>query len=202
MALRVGIYVYDEVEILDFAGPYEVFSTASRVAQRRDPGGEAPFTVALLAREARLVTARAGLAVKPHFTVGDHPPLDVLVVPGGVHDAELARPELIAWIARQHASTRLTASVCTGAFLLAAAGLLDGLDVTTHWEDAADLARAFPAVRVREGARWIEHERIVTSAGISAGLDMSLRLVARLAGEPLAHATARQMDYAWRSDPR
>jgi transcriptional regulator GlxA family with amidase domain len=197
MALRVGIYVYDEVEILDFAGPYEVFSTASRVALRRDPGGEAPFTVALLAREARLVTARAGLAVRPHFTLDDHPPLDVLVVPGGVHG-----PELIAWIARQHAATRLTASVCTGAFLLAAAGLLDGLDVTTHWEDAADLARAFPAVRVREGARWIEHERIVTSAGISAGLDMSLRLVARLAGEQLAHATARQMDYAWRSDPR
>ncbi|MFL5301478.1 MAG: DJ-1/PfpI family protein, partial [Anaeromyxobacteraceae bacterium] len=97
---------------------------------------------------------------------------------------------------------RLTASVCTGAFLLAAAGLLDGLDVTTHWEDCADLARAFPALRVREGARFIEHERVVTSAGISAGLDMSLRLVARLAGEPLAHATARQMDYAWRSEPR
>jgi transcriptional regulator GlxA family with amidase domain len=202
MTLRVGIYVYDDVEILDFAGPYEVFSTASRVALRRDPGGDAPFTVALVAREARLVTARAGLAVKPHFTLDDHPPLDVLVVPGGVHDAELARPDVIAWIARQHASTRLTASVCTGAFLLAAAGLLDGLEVTTHWEDCGDLARAFPALRVREGARWIEHARVVTSAGISAGLDMSLRLVARLAGEPLAHATARQMDYAWRSEPR
>src|SRR5690242_18920454 len=134
MALRIGIYVYDEVEILDFAGPYEVCSTASRVAHRRDPGGEAPFTVAMLAREARLVTARAGLAVKPHSTVGYHPPLDDLVVPGGIHDAELARPELIAWITRQHASTRLMTSVCTGAFHLASAGLLVGLDVTTHWE--------------------------------------------------------------------
>ena len=202
MTLRVGIYVYDQVEVLDFAGPYEVFSTATRVAARLTPGMPAPFTAALIAREARLVSARAGLEVRPNFTIDDHPPLDVLLVPGGVHDGELARGDVIAWISRQHATTRLTASVCTGAFLLAAARLLDGLEVTTHWEDCADLARAFPEVVVREGVRWIEHERVVTSAGISAGLDMSLRLVARLAGDALASATARQMDYAWRSDPR
>jgi transcriptional regulator GlxA family with amidase domain len=89
--------------------------------------------------------------------------------------------------------------VCTGAFLLAAAGLLDGLEVTTHWEDCADLARQFPRLVVREGVRWVEHERILTSAGISAGLDMSLRIVARLAGEDLARRTARQMDYDWRA---
>jgi transcriptional regulator GlxA family with amidase domain len=90
------------------------------------------------------------------------------------------------------------ASVCTGVFLLARAGLLDGLEVTTHWEDVADLRRAFPALRVREGVRWIEHDRVATSAGISAGLDMSLGLVARLAGEELAERTARQMEYDWR----
>jgi transcriptional regulator GlxA family with amidase domain len=202
MTLRVGMYVYDQVEVLDFAGPYEVFSTATRVASRLTPGTPAPFSVALIAREARLVRARAGLEVRPSFTIDDHPPLDVLLVPGGVHDGELARGDVIAWIARQGATARLTASVCTGAFLLAAAGLLDGLEVTTHWEDCADLARAFPGVVVREGVRWIEHERVATSAGISAGLDMSLRLVARLAGDALASATARQMDYAWRSDPR
>ncbi len=128
----------------------------------------------------------------------EHPRLDMLVVPGGVHGGELRNRRVIDWIARQHGANRLTASVCTGAFLLAAAGLLDGVEVTTHWEDCADLRRMFPNVIVREGVRWIEHERTMTSAGISAGLDMSLRIVARFAGQDLAERTARQMDYDWR----
>ena len=198
MTLQVGIYVYDQVEVLDFAGPFEVFSTASRVSLRLRPAEPPPFAVALIAEARGPVQARGALAVLPHHGFDDHPPLDVLVVPGGVHGGELAKPRVIEWIARQHARTRLTASVCTGAFLLAAAGVLDGLEVTTHWEDCADLAKAFPSVTVREGVRWIEHERVITSAGISAGIDMSLRAVARLAGQELAERTARQMDYEWR----
>jgi len=198
LTVQVGIYVYDEVEVLDFAGPYEVFSTASRVALRADPRSPPPFGVALVAASRDLVKARASFAVAPHFALDDHPPLDVLLVPGGVHDRELANPRTIAWIARQHARTRLTASVCTGAFLLAAAGVLDGLEVTTHWEDCDDLARSFPALRVRRDARWIEHERVMTSAGISAGVDMALRIVARFAGQELAEKTTRQMEYDWR----
>jgi transcriptional regulator GlxA family with amidase domain len=198
MTLQVGIYVYPEVEVLDFAGPFEVFSTASRVLARSHPDAPAPFTPCLVAENAGVVRARAGFAVMPHFGIDSHPPLDVLVVPGGVHDRELVKPRVIEWIARQHAGTRLTASVCTGAFLLGAAGLLGGLEVTTHWEDAADLARAFPDARVRGGVRWTEHERVMTSAGISAGIDMSLRIVARFAGQELAERTARQMDYDWR----
>jgi transcriptional regulator GlxA family with amidase domain len=187
------------VEVLDFAGPYEVFSTASRVSARSQPGSPPPFTPSLVAESRELVHARAGFGVQPHFTIDAHPPLDVLVVPGGVHGPELAKRRVIEWIARQHATSRLTASVCTGAFLLAAAGLLDGSKVTTHWEDCADLGRDFPALVVREGVRWVEHERIMTSAGISAGLDMSLRIVARFAGQDLAERTARQMDYDWRN---
>jgi transcriptional regulator GlxA family with amidase domain len=198
MELRVGIYIYDQVEVLDFAGPYEVFSTASRVVARSEPAAPAPFTPSLLAASRDLVHARAGFGVQPHFTIDEHPPLDILIVPGGVQEPELTKRPVVEWIARQHAKTRLTASVCTGAFLLAAAGLLDGLEVTTHWEDCADLRRDFPNVVVREGARWIEHERVMTSAGISAGLDMSLRIVARFAGQDLAERTARQMDYDWR----
>lgn len=199
MTLQVAVYVYDEVEVLDFAGPYEVFSTASRVHARSRPADPPPFAPFLVAERAGPVRARAGFTVLPHHALRAHPPVDVLVVPGGVHDRELGKSEVIAWIARQHAGARVTASVCTGAFLLAAAGLLDGLEVTTHWEDQADFARAFPGVRVRDGVRWVEHERVVTSAGISAGLDMSLRLVARLAGQELAERTARQMDYDWRA---
>jgi transcriptional regulator GlxA family with amidase domain len=136
--------------------------------------------------------------VVPDHSILDHPPLDVLIVPGGVHEPEMERAEAIAWMAGQAKAARLAASVCTGAFLLARAGVLAGLDVTTHWEDCADLAAAFPDLRVRDGVRWVEHDRIITSAGISAGLDMSLRIVARLAGQDLAERTARQMDYDWR----
>ncbi len=200
MPLHIGIYIYPEVEVLDFAGPFEVFSTASRVARRLRPDDPPPFTVSLVSAQPGAVGARGGFTVVPDATIADPLPLDVLLVPGGVHEPELERAEVIAWIARQARSAQVVASVCTGAFLLARAGLLDGLEVTTHWEDVADLRRAFPALRVREGVRWIEHDRVATSAGISAGLDMSLGLVARLAGDDLAERTARQMDYEWRRE--
>jgi len=196
MARTVGIYVFDDVEVLDFAAPFEVFSVASRV---QSGGGAAPpFDVVLIADEPRTVRARGGFPVVCGRSIADHPPLDVLIVPGGVVTAEVERPAVIAWIAAQARTTTLTASVCTGAFLLARAGLLDGRRVTTHWEDVADLRRMFPALKVEEGPRWIDEGPIVTSAGISAGIDMSLHLVERLAGEDLARRTARQMDYDWR----
>jgi transcriptional regulator GlxA family with amidase domain len=194
----LGIYVFDEVEVLDFAGPFEVFSTASRVARRLDPDAPPPFAVTLVADTRRTVRARGGLGVASQASFDDHPPFDVLVVPGGEVSRELERPEVTAWIARTAPTTAITASVCTGAFLLARAGLLDGRRVTTHWEDVGELRRLFPALRVEEGPSWIDEGRVVTSAGISAGLDMSLHLVSRRASLELAERTARQMDYAWR----
>ena len=191
----IGLYLFDDVELLDFAGPYEVFTTATRVAQR--DGAPAPFRVVTISAEARPATARAGLRLAPDATLADHPPLDVLIVPGGVVTRELARPAVIGWIGAQAVQVELLASVCTGAFLLAAAGLLDGRPATTHWEDLDDLRRMFPAVQVVDAVRWVEDGDIVTSAGIAAGIDMSLHLVARLCGPALAQATARQMDYPW-----
>jgi transcriptional regulator GlxA family with amidase domain len=123
--------------------------------------------------------------------------VDVLVVPGGVVTAEMAKQPVTDWIARTAATSQLTASVCTGAFLLAQAGVLRTQRCTTHWEDVADLQAQFPALQVLEGPRWVSEGGVVTSAGISAGIDMSLHLVERLAGRELALATARQMDYAW-----
>ena len=196
--LSVGIYVFDEVEVLDFAGPFEVFSTASRVARRLDASATVPFAVTLVADTRRTVRARAGLGVVSQASCDDHPPFDVLVVPGGEISGEMERADVTAWLARTAPKTTLTASVCTGAFLLAKAGLLDGRRVTTHWEDVSDLRRLFPSLHVEEGPAWIDESRIVTSAGISAGLDMSLHLVGRLASVELAERTARQMDYAWR----
>lgn len=176
MTSTVGIYMFDQVEVLDFAGPFEVFSTAARMAAREHPGQPPLFVPKLIADHARTVHARGGLPIGCETSMAAHPPLDVLIVPGGVVDAELERPDVVAWIARTAAAptTRLTASVCTGAFLLAKGGLLDGLRATTHWEDADILRRDFPRVTVETGAPWIDQDRIVTSAGISAGIDMAL----------------------------
>ncbi|HEX5101405.1 MAG TPA: DJ-1/PfpI family protein [Polyangiaceae bacterium] len=196
--LSVGIYVYDEVEVLDFAGPFEVFSTASRVALKLEPTATVPFAVTLVADRSRTVRARAGLPVVCGASFADHPRFDVLVVPGGEVSREVERADVAAWLARTAPGTTITASVCTGAFLLAKAGLLDGRRVTTHWQDLDDLRRDFPALRVESGMPWLDEGSIVTSAGISAGLDMSLHLVSRLAGRELAERTARQMDYTWR----
>ncbi len=193
----VGVYLFDDVEILDFAGPYEVFTTASRLSHRATPASPEPFTVCTIARTRDLVRARAGLLVQPDYSAARHPSLDVLIVPGGVVTAELAEPEVLRWIAGVARGTTLTASVCTGAFLLAKAGLLAGRSATTHWEDVDELREMFPDLSVRTGVRWVDEGPVVTSAGISAGIDMSLHLVERLAGRDLALRTARQMDFDW-----
>lgn len=200
--MKLGILVFDEMELLDMAGPYEVFTTAARVHARAQPAGATPlFEVVTIARSARPARARAGLQVQPDFTLDDHPPLDCALVPGGVVDAELSRPEVLAWIAAQRRSACVLASVCTGALLLAQAGVLDGLEATTHWEDLDALRALRPGLRVREGVRWVDEGEVITSAGISAGIDMSLHLVQRLHGRELALRTARQMDYDWNTTP-
>lgn len=193
--LNVGIFVFDDVEVLDFAGPFQVFTTAQRVARPSVPF--ATFTVAAQAG----VRARGGLPIVPSHTFGREPHIDVLIVPGGVVTDELAKPSVIDWIAARADAAKLVASVCTGAFLLAKAGVLEGRRATTHWEDVDDFRRSFPGIPIDPDARWVDEGRIVTSAGISAGIDMSLHLVQRLAGEALALRTARQMDYRWQREP-
>lgn len=197
MPLTIGILVFDDVEVLDFAGPYEVFTTASRVHHRLRPSESPLFHVVLIGRTRANVRARAGLTVSVDHDFNSHPGLDVLVVPGGVVAEELARSEVTEWIATCARSAKLTASVCTGAFLLAKAGLLSGKSATTHWEDIEELRAAFPGINVLTHRRWVDEETVVTSAGISAGIDMSLHLVERLASRELALKTARQMEFDW-----
>jgi transcriptional regulator GlxA family with amidase domain len=195
--MNIGIYVYNEAEVLDFAGPYEVFTTAARVNARLGPNSPKLFDVFLVAEKSGTISARANFMVQPHYTISDHPAIDVLIVPGGVHIHELEKPNVIDWIAQLEAQTRITASVCTGAFLLAKAGILQDKSCTTHWEDIPDLRAMFPALDVREDIAWVDNGRVVTSAGISAGIEMALHLVTKLAGKELAVKTARQMQYAW-----
>lgn len=200
--MNVGILVFDEMELLDMAGPYEVFTTASRVHGRSQPAGSAPlFEVLAIGRGGAAVRARAGLQVLPDAALDDHPPLGLAIVPGGVVDAELQREDVLAWVSAQRCQARILASVCTGALLLARAGVLDGLEATTHWEDLQALRELRPGLRVLEGRRWVDNGAVVTSAGISAGIDMSLHLVERLHGRELALRTARQMDFDWKDTP-
>jgi transcriptional regulator GlxA family with amidase domain len=196
--MNIGIYIFHEVEVLDFAGPFEVFSTASRVYGRERPTATKLFDVFTVAESLNPVLARARLSVNPTYAIGNHPRLDVLIVPGGDVSAELENRSVISWISASARSAQVCASVCTGAFLLARAGLLQGRSVTTHWEDIEDMRRMFPSLSVLEGRRYIDEGNVVTSAGISAGIDMSLQLVSRLSSRKLAERSARQMEYDWR----
>lgn len=199
--LTIAIPVFENAEILDFSGPYEVFTTAERVRRRRG-GSETLFRCLLVARSREPVRARGGMRVVPDADFAMMPAPDVLLVPGGDVSAALDDEALLAWITRCDATSTISASVCTGAFLLAKAGRLDGLSVTTHWEDQDDLQAAYPALRVLREVPWVDCGKVVTSGGISAGIDMSLHLVERLAGRELAAATARQMEYRWNTDGR
>jgi transcriptional regulator GlxA family with amidase domain len=196
-ATTIGILVFDGVELLDLAGPYEVFTTAARLYRRDNEHAPELFGVFTVGRTGEPVRAHAGLLVTPDHAFADCPAVDVLVIPGGVVDEELARAEAVEWVASVATHTSITSSVCTGAFFLAAAGLLDGRRATTHWEDVDHLRARWPSVKVEQGARWIDEGGIVTAAGISAGIDMSLHLVERLAGRDLALRTAHHMDYSW-----
>ena len=204
-ARRGGIVLFDEVEVLHPCGPFELFSVANRVALRT--GRPAPFEVVLIAAGRRAgssapgVLARGGLRLGADHDLNHAPACDVVLVPGGVVDEVAEDQALLAWLKSCRAEAELVASVCTGVFVLAAAGLLDERPVTTHWEDVADLRARWPHLQVVEGVRHVDHGDLATSAGISAALDLALHLVARLAGQELAVATARQMDYAWRQEP-
>ncbi|SDV46728.1 DJ-1/PfpI family protein [Chitinasiproducens palmae] len=195
--LRVALLLFPDVEILDFAGPYEVFSVASRVARRHFALAHAAFEVDTIAVSPGVVRARHGLDVVARYGFETHPTADLLLVPGGVVDAPLAEARTIEWVRHTAANARLTASVCTGAFVLGKAGLLRGRTATTHWEDLADLRTALPDTNVVGDVPFVDAGTIVTSAGISAGIGMSLHLVSRIMGQACAVATARQMQYDW-----
>ena len=188
----IGIFLFNEVEVLDFAGPFEVFSLA-----RAEGDDECAFRVCTIAVTTAPIRARNGLTVLPAFDFLSAPPIDLLLIPGGygAEELEIRNPEIISWIRRMSGEAETLASVCTGAFLLAEAGLLDGKRATTHWMDLDRLTREYPAVRVIRDARLVDEGNILTSGGISAGIDLSLYLVSKLLGASAAKATARRMEY-------
>ena len=192
--LTVGILIFDEVEVLDFCGPFEVFSMARPLGESSDD--RRLFKVVTIAEEDRIISCRGGLLVKPHATIENHPKLDILVVPGGRGTRRAMHEQhLLEWIAQQDQQTQLTTSVCTGAFLLAELGLLNQHRATTHWGSVEWMRQQYPAVEMLADARVVDEGHIITSAGVSAGIDMSLHVISRLHGEEVAAQTARYMEY-------
>lgn len=198
----VGILIFDDVEVLDFTGPYEVFA-AARLNEERRREEPSPFQVLLVAERPEPVTAQGGLRVVPDHDFGNCPPLDILVVPGGWGTRrEIDNQRLSDWLAARAGEVELLCSVCTGAVLLAKAGLLEGKKVTTHWKSLAWLRELVPTAEVSEELQVVEDGDLVTSAGISAGIDLALLVTARCHGETVARATARQMEYPYPESTR
>jgi transcriptional regulator GlxA family with amidase domain len=195
--MNVGIFVFDEVEVLDFAGPFEVFSRTRLtpgVESRRSLDG-APFEVFTVASSHSVVTATGGLRVEPRHDFASAPPIDVLVVPGGFGTRGLLNDAAtITWIRAVAERARRVTSVCTGALLLAKAGLLSGRRATTHWGALDFLATVDPTIQVERHLRVV-HDGITTSAGVSAGIDMAIEVVRDLHGESVAADVAHYIEF-------
>ncbi|HDR6256648.1 TPA: DJ-1/PfpI family protein [Bacillus cereus] len=186
----VGIFLFNEVEVLDFAGPFEVFSVT-------EVNGEKPFTVYTVSENGEMIKARNGLKVQSDYNIENLPPVDILIIPGGLgaRKYEIKNEIVIKWIRQQMKEVKLMTSVCTGALLLAKAGLLEGLKATTHWASIEKFKNEFQNVEVIENVKFIDEGHIITSAGISAGINMAFHIVKNLLGVHVAEDTAKRMEY-------
>ncbi|MGX5701817.1 DJ-1/PfpI family protein [Bacillus cereus] len=186
----VGIFLFNEVEVLDFAGPFEVFSVT-------EVNGEKPFTVYTVSENGEMITARNGLKVQSDYSIENLPPVDILIIPGGLgaRKYEIKNEIVIKWIRQQMKEVKLMTSVCTGALLLAKAGLLEGLKATTHWASIEKFKNEFQNVEVIENVKFVDEGHIITSAGIPAGINMAFHIVKNLLGVHVAEDTAKRMEY-------
>jgi transcriptional regulator GlxA family with amidase domain len=195
--INVGILIFDNVEVLDFAGPFEVFSRT-----RLTPGVEsrrseesAPFRVFTIAKTRAPITATGGLVVTPQYGFADSPRIDLLVVPGGFGTRSLLYDEeTLGWIRETAAKARQITSVCTGALLLGKAGLLEGRRATTHWASLDLLDSLGVGVTVERSSRVVD-DGVITSAGVASGIDMSFYIVETIFGRAVADETARYIEY-------
>lgn len=195
--ITVGILIYDDVEVLDFTGPYEVFSV-TRTLEEPEYDGPCPFEILLVSEHHRKVKTMGGMRVVPNHDFIDFPDVDILIIPGGLGERrEHSNAIIHHFLKAQSKKVKTLASVCTGAFFLAYSGLLNGKRATTHILSLDRLEQGFPEIDVARDKRYIEDGNIVTSAGISAGIDMSLYVVAKYLGEDVARLTAREMEYPY-----
>jgi transcriptional regulator GlxA family with amidase domain len=199
LQITVGILIFDQVEVLDVAGPFEVFSvTRLNEKSRREESSTSPFRVLLVSEKLSQVIAIGGLRLTPDVSIYNCPNLDLLLVPGGWGTRkEVKNDILLKWIADMSAKTKITASVCTGSSLLGKAGLLDGRESTTHWRAFDFLREAAPKTKIRRDVLFTLTEPVFTSAGVSAGIDLALRIVSHFFGTEVGEATAQHMEYPY-----
>lgn len=188
--MNVAIFVHEGVELFDFAGPGEVFVSAGRESKVID------FNVYTVAATEEEVTSQTFLRINPNYSIDNCPRPDILVLPGGATSIPLRDPKVIEWIKAVNGDAEIMLSVCTGAFLLGKAGLLEGLKATTHWGSIDGLRNRYPNTEVLEDTKFMDNGRIVTSGGVSSGTEGSLHVVSRLAGKATAEKVARYMEYS------
>lgn len=189
---NVAILIFDDVEVLDFTGPFEVFNVAGELIQ------PAPFHTYTVAGKPGPITARGKLSINPHYTIENCPAPHILLIPGGVGTRPLLNDAvLLDWIQSQYARVELLLSVCTGALVLAQAGLLDGLSATTHHTTFDLLRRISPTTSVIENERFVANGRIITAGGITAGIDMSIAVARKLLPEDQVALILKEMEYQW-----
>jgi len=190
---NVAIFIFDGVEVLDFCGPFEIFSVAGRRQNLN------PFNVYTVAETSRPILARNELSVNPKYVFANCPPPDLLVVPGGYGTRrEMKNAAALAWLQTCAAPAEFVLSICTGALILAKTGLLDGLTVTTHHGALEELRQAAPQTKIDASQRYHDNGKVIVAAGVAAGIDMSLYVVAKLMGAEHARETAAYIEYSWK----
>ena len=195
--INVGIFIFDEVEVLDFAGPFEVFSRTRLLkgAESRRSNDSAPFNPFTVSIDKKSLTATGGLKIIADYTFNNFPKIDILIVPGGYGTRTLLNNEsLLKWIKAVSSKANITASVCTGSLLLAKAGLLEGKRATTHWGAIEALKSISKDIQVITERRVVNDE-IITSAGVSSGIDMAFMIVENLYGEEVSSDTAKYIEF-------
>ncbi|MCH2679078.1 MAG: DJ-1/PfpI family protein [Alphaproteobacteria bacterium] len=195
--INVGIFIFDEVEVLDFAGPFEVFSRTRLLkgAESRRSNDSAPFNPFTVSIDKKSLTATGGLKIIADYTFNNFPKIDILIVPGGYGTRTLLNNEiLLKWIKAVSDKANITASVCTGSLLLAKAGLLEGKRATTHWGAIEALKSISKDIQVITERRVVNDE-IITSAGVSSGIDMAFMIVENLYGEEVASDTSKYIEF-------
>lgn len=187
---NVGIYLFNKVELLDFAGPYEVFSTTSELNDNK------AFKVFTVSEDGGAIKSVNGLIVIPDYSFDNHPKIDILIIPGGEGTKnEIKKKKVMEWVNKTQGSAEIMATVCSGARIPAVLGLLDGLEATTHQSVIDDVKKLAPNVTIDHTKRFIDNGKIMTSGGISAGIDLSLHIVKKLCGEDTAQKTMEYMEY-------
>lgn len=187
---NVAILLFNDAEVLDFAGPFEVFSVASQVHDFK------LFNVFTIAQSKKPISAVNGLKVVPDHSIENHPKFDILIIPGGQGTTPLLEEkEVIDWVKTVHSTTEITMSICSGSRILGVLGLLDNLEYCTHHQVYDDMKKIVPTGMPQKHKRYINVGKIHTTGGISAGIDASFDIVEKLHGKKVAEATAKYMEY-------